>query len=538
MTDEVAKALCRRFDKMKSRRATWESHWEEIAERVLPRQSGLFHREGVQLPKGEKKTEVMFDATAALNVQRFAAAMETMLTPRNSVWHGLQPTDAVLKRSRNVRLYFDDITRLLFQMRYKPRANFASQQNEIYTGLGVFGTGVQFIDAFSDGIGARYKTLALANAFFETNHQGVVDTCFRRYFLTIRQAVQRFGEERLSERLLGKLEKEPDEEVEFLQAVFPRTDRDFSRSDFRGMEFTSFDIEVDGKNVVAEGGFREFPFAVSRYVVAPEEIYGRSPAMLVLSNIKVLNSQKRTMLTQGHRVVDPVILAHDDGVLDSFSLQPGAINYGAVSKDGRRLVDVLPTGNLAAGQEMMDAERAVINDAFLVTLFQILTDAPQMTATEVIERAREKGALLSPTMGRQQTELLAPQITRELDVLSAQGLLPDPPEELIEADGEFDIEYTSPLSRAQRSEEAAGYMRALDFAMGHANVTGDPSSLDHFDMDAAMPEIMEIHAVPARWVSSPERIEEMREARARQAEMQQAIEAAPAVAGALKTANG
>ena len=36
----------------------------------------------------------------------------------------------------------------------------------------------------------------------------------------------------------------------------------------------------------------------------------------------------------------------------------------------------------------------VINDAFLVTLFQILTETPEMTATEVIERTREKGALL------------------------------------------------------------------------------------------------------------------------------------------------
>ena len=40
---------------------------------------------------------------------------------------------------------------------------------------------------------------------------------------------------------------------------------------------------------------------------------------------------------------------------------------------------------------------------------------PQMTATEVIERTNEKGILLAPTIGRQQSEYLGPMIERELD---------------------------------------------------------------------------------------------------------------------------
>jgi hypothetical protein len=288
--------------------------------------------------------------------------------------------------------------------------------------------------------------------------------------------------------------------------------------------------------VVQEGGYNSFPYAISRYVVAPGELYGRSPAMTALPAIKVLNEEKRTVLKQGHRVVDPVLLAHDDGVVDAFSLKPGAINFGAVSAEGKPLVHVLPSGNLALAREMMDAERMVINDVFLVTLFQILVDTPQMTATEVIERAREKGALLSPTMGRQQSEALGPMIEREVDVLAAQGLISPMPQILRDARGQFDIEYDSPLSRAQKSEAGAGTMRTIGWASDIYKVTQDPSVLDPFNWDIIIPDLADINAMPVRYLATEEQIAAKRAARQEAQGIQQATEALPAIAGLMKAA--
>ena len=269
-------------------------------------------------------------------------------------------------------------------------------------------------------------------------------------------------------------------------------------------------------------------------MTGPGEIYGRSPAMLSLPSIKVLNEQKKTMLKQGHRVVDPVLLTHDDGILDTFSLKAGAINPGGVSAEGRPLVHTLPTGNLAAGQELMDMERNVINDAFLVNLFQILVETPAMTATEVLERAREKGALLSPTMGRQQSEMLGPMIERELDVLSKQGMLPEMPPALLEAEGSFEVEYDSPLSRSQRAEEAAGFLRTFESAIAVVNTTQDPSVLDNFNTDVIFRDLAEINAMPASWLNDEGQMQATREGRAQQQQMQQMVEAAPAAAGVMK----
>jgi hypothetical protein len=249
----------------------------------------------------------------------------------------------------------------------------------------------------------------------------------------------------------------------------------------------------------------------------------------------VLNEEKKTVLKQGHRAVDPVLLAHDDGILDGFSLKPGATNYGAVNADGRPLVHTLPTGNMQIGKELMDDERLAINDAFLVTLFQILVETPQMTATEVLERAREKGALLSPTMGRFQSESIGPMVQREFDLLMYQGLIPPPPKVLTEAQGEYKVEYDAPLNRAMRSDEAAGIMRTMQWAAEIAAQTQDPSPMDWFDVDTIIPELADINAAPPRFIRDPEMVAQMREQRQQEKAAAQVTQALPGMAAMMKS---
>lgn len=537
-TGNSGEEICSRFAQLEGGRGNWESHWQEISERVLPSHSRTFMQQNMGSLDGDKRNTLMIDATASMALDRFAAAMESMLTPRNQRWHGLRATLPELNKVRAVRLWFDEVADILFRYRYANKANFASQQHETYLMLGAFGTGAMFIDQLDrrDGGGLRYKSIHLAEVFFCENHQGVIDTVFRKFPLTARQALMQFGEDNpaLPDTIKKGMDKNPEQEFWFLHHVCPREDYDSERMDAKGMPYASSYVCLDNKMIVKESGFQSFPYAVSRYVTAPGEIYGRSPAMTVLPNIKILNEQKKTLLKQGHRAVDPVLLAHDDGVMDTLSLKPGAINYGGVSAEGRALVHALPVGNLAVGKDMMDDERAIINDAFLVTMFQILVDTPQMTATEVLERAREKGALLSPTMGRQQSELLGPMIERELSLLRDQRLLPEMPGELIEAAGEYEIAYDSPLSRAQKAEDAAGLMRTAEFAVQVAVNTQSPEPLDWMNWDVIIPELADINAVPARWMRGAQEIQAIRQGRQQQMAAQQMTQALPGIAAMTK----
>lgn len=529
----MAQDILQAFGRLSGDRGTWESHWQEIAERILPAYSNTFQSGSLRTP-GEKRTEKIFDSTASVALKRFAAILDSLLTPRNATWHRLLPSDPALAKDRQVKLWFEEATRLLFKYRYAPKANFASQNQQNYMSLGAFGTGCVFVDPLQVEPGLRYRAIGLGEIYFQENHQGLVDAAYRRFERTGRQLVQQWGDAvPASIREKADLESATNT-YEVIHCVKPREGYDPQRLDSRGMPWAAYYVLREGQALLEESGYHTFPYAISRYEQAPDEVYGRGPAMDVLPAVKTLNEQKKTVLKQGHRTVDPVLLLHDDGVMSRFSMRPGALNAGGVNADGRALVQALPVGNLAAGKDMMDDERAIINDAFLVTIFQILVETPQMTATEVMERTREKGILLAPTIGRQQSEYLGPLIEREMDLLVRQGLLSPPPPALIEAQGEYRVEYDSPLSRAQRAEEVAGFMRTIETTLGIVNATQDPSPLDHFDWDAIVPEVAEIQAVPTRWLRAKEQIAGLRQSRQQQQQQQAAVNALPGAAAMTK----
>jgi hypothetical protein len=223
----------------------------------------------------------------------------------------------------------------------------------------------------------------------------------------------------------------------------------------------------------------------------------------------------------------------DDGLM-SLNMTPGAQNPGGWSQEGRPLVGVLPSGQIQINEKMMDMEKALIGDAFLVTLFQILEETPQMTATEVVERTNEKGILLAPTVGRQMSEYLGPLIDRELDVLAQLRMIPPMPQIIREARGEYQPVYTSPIARAMQAQEAAGFMRTVESVKELANITQDPSLLDPFNFDVAVPAIAEIQAVPASWMATQAQVAQKRQNRAKAQQQQAAIQAMPAQAAMIK----
>lgn len=530
---ERAAKIIQDFNYLFGLRGNWNTHWTEIAQRLRPDDSYLFQNYSQITQMGDKRMTQVYDSTGILALERFGAILDSLLTPRNQFWHQLTANDPIIKRDRASRLWFDKVNQILFDQRYAQRSNFASQNQMQYLSLGAYGTGILLIDDLAGNLGLRYRNIHLGQIYLQENHQGIVDRVIRHFIMTARQAMQKFGD--ACPEVISQIAKDqPERQFFFIHWVGPNEDRDPFKKDFRGMPFASYYVSVEGRKLVAKGGYRTFPYAVSRYRQAPFEAYGRSPAMDILPAIKTLNEQKKTMLKAGHRALDPVLLAHDDGVIDAFSLDPGSINPGGVTKDGRLLVQPLPVGSIPAGEHLMEDERKLINDTFLVSLFQILTESPEMTATEVMERVKEKGILLAPTIGRQQSEYLGPMIDRELDILSRQGLLPPQPPMLKSAKGEYKIVYDSPITRTQKAEQVSGAMRTLEAFTQYAQMSQDPSILHLINIDVAGPAIAEAYGVPASWMNSPEKVMQLRQMQSQAQQTQTAIQAAPAVAGMIK----
>jgi hypothetical protein len=521
----------RRFELLRRLRGVWESHWEEIAERVLPRSTEFVgEREA-----GSKRTQKLFDATAALALERFAAAVESLLTPRGARWHTLRSTNPELNKDDAVRQWFDDVENAMFAYRYSPRANFAGQVHEGYMSLGAFGTGCTFVD--EDPVrGAIYRACHLSDIFVAEDEHGRIDTVFRRFEVTARQALRMFEDGDLSDDLRKQGQDKPDDKVKLLHVVMPRTDRDPTKLDRKNALWAGGYFEVKTKQLIEEGGFNTFPFIISRYVTGPREIYGRSPAMTVLPDIRMINEMSKTVIRAGQKVVDPPLLIADEGVMFPVNSNPGKATFARLDGRNQPPIQPLHTGaRVDIGFEMMEQRRRVINDAFLVTLFQILVETPTMTATEVLQRAQEKGALLAPTIGRQQTEMLGPLIEREFDILGSQDLIPPLPPLLIEAGGEYDIEYVSPMSRAMKAEEGVGILRTLEMVQPIAAV--DPGVMDNFDTDEITRILADTNGAPQKILRPIADVEAQRASRDQQVAMQSALAGAPQAAdAALKVA--
>jgi hypothetical protein len=124
-------------------------------------------------------------------------------------------------------------------------------------------------------------------------------------------------------------------------------------------------------------------------------------------------------------------------------------------------------------------------------------------------------------------------IEREIDVLNSLGLLPPMPPRLREAQGEYQVVYTSPLALSQRAQEAAGFIRTVETAKEIVNITQDPSYLDPFDFDTALPEIATSRTCrSAGWRRRTRSPQAPR--RARRSSSRQQIQALPAQAAMLK----
>lgn len=529
--DTEAEKLSLRLNGLKKHREVLDWHCQEIARRILPRQAEFLYHP----TPGEKRTELVFDYTGALALERYAAAMESMLTPRVSRWHGLKNPNRDLNKLRSVKLWYEQLTHVLFAQRYSPKANFAAQQAELYMSLGAFGTAPKIVDGRKSG-GIRYKSLHLSRCFTAYDYEGNLDTFFyEEPPLTYRQLADHFGYKNLSDHMRKALkEGDYDKQADIVHAVFPNKDRVHGRMDATGKKYRSVYYEKKENHILAIGGYNTMPYMAPRASVAPTETYGRSPAMLVLPGLKMLNEMKKTNIRAGHMAVLPPLLTADNAILRP-DYRPAAVNRGGLSASGQDMVKPMITGAAPdTGEALMEVERETINDAFFVTLFQILVDNHTMTATEVMERAREKAALIAPAMARQQTEDIDPMIEREIDILVQQRKIPPPPPELVEAGMEYEVEHTSPLSRTMRSEEAVGFFRTMEGLTPLAQIK--PSVLDIFDEDQIGYGLAEINGVPESWLKDKNALKRQRDGQAQAQQSAALLEAAPVVTQAQKTA--
>ncbi len=514
---DLTKTIMARFDRLKTGRQNWETHWQEVADYMQPRKADVTRTRS----RGDKRTELIFDSSPIQAVELLAASLHGMLTNPSTPWFSLRYKDQGLDADDEAKLWLEGVTDTMYTA--FNRSNFQQEIFELYHDLITFGTAAMFIEEDQDDL-LKFSTRHINEIYITENDKGRIDTVYRKFKITLRAAFQQFGEN-LSEEARNKVKKDPFDEIDILHAVYPRQDFDPTKKDKKNMEFESTYVEYKNGNELSVGGFMEFPFVVPRYLKASHEIYGRSPAMTALPDVKMLNEMSKTTIKAAQKQVDPPLLVPDDGFLLPVRTVPGGLNF--YRSGTRDRIEPLNIGaNNPLGLNMEEQRRTAIRNVFYVDQL-LLQQGPQMTATEVIQRNEEKMRLLGPVLGRLQSELLKPMIDRCFAILLRNNQFAPAPEFLSGQD--IEIEYVSPLAKAQKGTELSSITRAIEILGSLANVA---PVFDYINFDSLVKHIADLVGVPQKVLKLQSQVNAEREQAAQQqeqmAQMQQLQQVAKA----------
>ncbi|WP_147819682.1 portal protein [Salidesulfovibrio onnuriiensis] len=525
---EFVERILKRFEGLETARRPWVSTWRDLADYMLPRKGnfGL----GGQLSHGpEAGDELIFDSTPLHALELLASALGGLLTNPALPWFEMRVKDREKGDSAEVRRFLQEARERMVSVLNAEDTGFQAHVHELYLDIALMGTAAMYVEADPESV-VRFSTRPLGEAYVAESAQGVVDTVFRKYRITLRQAWQEWGEA-CSEHIRERVRENPEEKVEILHAVFPRTDRDPFGIGVSNFPWACVYLETSSRHLLEESGYMEMPYMVPRWAKAAGDTYGRGPGLTALSDVRVLNAMARTALMAAEKMSDPPLMVPDDGFLGPVRSGPGGLSYYRAGSSDR--IEALPVrSDLRAAEQMMAERRDSIRRIFLNEQLQP-SEGPGISATEAVIRQSEKMRVLGPVLGRLQTEFLSPLIKRVFNIMHRAGALPRFPEGLQRNDVE--VRYTSPVTRAQRQYEAQGLAQVMEYLsplVGGGDAFG---IMDNFDTDRVARHAADLFGVPADYLRQEDEVRQAREGKSHAGSQAQTAQTVDQMARVAKT---
>ena len=448
-------ALRKRYDRLRSQRSSWEALWQDCYDYALPARRPTAATNATT----GRVAERLFDATAADAAEQLAATLLAQLTPPWSRWFAFQPGRDIPEEQRGALASELDRAAELLQAQFD-RSNLAVELHQAMLDLVVAGTACLACEEapLGEASAFRFSAVPLGDLALDESGSGRLDTVFRRQELTLEQLGQRYPMLEQQAWFATRRQREPEARLGILDCLLP------APAPRHGYLFATIlesgvleeSALTEEARLLTAGRFDRAPFIAFRWLKAPGEIYGRSPVMKALPDIKTANKTVELVLKNASIAVTGIWQADDDGVLNpaNVKLVPGAIIPKAVGSSG--LTPLAAPGRFDISQIVLEDLRGRIRHALLADrLGQV--DAPRMTATEVMERSAEMARQLGATFGRLQSELLNPLLLRAVAILQRRGEIPR-----FALDGrEVTLVQQSPLARLQAQGDVQGVLSWL-----------------------------------------------------------------------------
>ena len=499
--EELIKSLETRWQQLKDNRAKFEGNWTEAqtyADNVVMN----WGKPGDVPSRPKRFTSKPFQYNKTLVAGILGYAISPSL-----VWFKLGMENTALLKEYGVKDWLENCESELLAV--FNRSNFYRETNPTVKDSTCIGHGVLFIEEDIENARIRYTHFPSNEIFLDVNAYGEVDTCFRWYADTLRNIVDFFGEDNVSDEMRRQI-KEPDhwnDSHEILMCVYPRENYNPEYKDAKNMPYACIYMDLKKRHILKESGYREFPFAVFEWERYPGFAYSSSPAQDAMPDIKALNIIKKSSLQIAQTSAEPPMMASQE--MHDIDLSPRGITY-LPTKDSR--LEPVRTGENypITLQELANYEQAV-KDWFYVDYFLALQEKQgKMTATEVMELQGEKAATLS-TFIVSLNEFLTTVIQRTFNLLLRAQLLP-PPMALMQQQAIIKIDFTGPLAQNQKKyHQMGGTVQALS-AIGPI-MQMFPNAGDFLDGDELMKSTMEGMGMPQNIIREDDDVKKIREER-------------------------
>lgn len=497
MPDYSAKQIVKIFESLKTERATLENHCQEIADYMIPRRGDITTTHTA----GEKLNRLIVDNTGMIALELLAGALHGMLTNPNSLWFELTTGDTKLDNLDNVRKWLYNSTVQMHNT--MNNSNFQTEVHEYYIDNVAFGTSCMTIEE-DDSVIVRFGTRHFNEYMIKENNKGFVDEIYRRWKWDAINIVREYGEgeAKVGRKVWEAYQKNRSEKFEIVQCVYPKPLDVVSPFEF----LTKHVLVCDGHELKS-GGFMEFPYVVSRWLKKSGEVYGRSPAMNALPEVKTINAMAETMIKGAQKVADPPLQLPDDGFIMPIKTRPGGLNYYRAGT-ADRIQPIFNDSRIDFGFEAMKERRERIREAFFVDQLQTV-QGPQMTATEYLGRLEEKMRLMGPILGRQQSEFLRPLIDRTFGIMLRRDMFGEIPREL--RGRKIDVQYSSMIARTQRINEGQNILRFIQSVVPFIQL--DPKIGDLLNGDQMALHLARVYSLPQEGIRDQREVRQIREAR-------------------------
>ncbi|HFK4116302.1 TPA: portal protein [Klebsiella aerogenes] len=532
MAETIKEQLLKQVALLNNDRSSFEPHWRELSDFINPRGSRFLVTD---VNRNDRRNTKTVDPTATLANRTLSSGMMSGITSPARPWFKLATPDPDMMDYGPVKLWLEAVQRRMNEVYNK--SNLYQSLPLLYSSLGTYSTGAMAVLEDDEDV-IRTMMFPIGSYYLANSARGSVDTCYRKFTMTVRQMVMEFGMSNVSTSVKGLWESGSYETwIEVIHAVYPNIDRDTGKLDSKNKRVKSVYFEVGGDNdkLLRESGFDEFPIMAPRWEVNGEDVYGSScPGMIALGQVKALQLEQKRKSQLIDKATNPPMIGPTSLRSQRVSLLPGDVTYLDVmtGQEGLKPAYLVNPNTADLLADIQDT-RQMINSAYFVDLFMMLQNinTRSMPVEAVIEMKEEKLLMLGPVLERLNDECLNPLIDRTFSIMARKNLLPPPPDVL--QGMPLKIEYISVMAQAQKSIGISSLSSTVGFIGQLAQVK--PEALDKLDTDQAIDAFAEMSGVSPTVIVPQEQVNQLREERAQQQQQQQAMAMGMAAAQGAKT---